>query len=75
MMGLFRRRFGGGCAQADDGLSRDPLSSRDRAELAELRREKRDLRRRNAILKGGEPVLAAVAQPVFVGEHRARFRG
>lgn len=45
-------------AEADDGSRQDLLSSRERAELAELRRENRDLRRSNEILKAASVFFA-----------------
>jgi transposase len=45
-------------AEADDGSRSELLSSRERAELAELRRENRDLRRSNEILKAASVFFA-----------------
>ena len=45
-------------AEADDGTRQDLLSSSERAELAELRRENRDLRRSNEILKAASVFFA-----------------
>ena len=45
-------------AEADDGSRQDLLSSRERAELAELRRENRELRRSNEILKAASVFFA-----------------
>ena len=45
-------------AEADGGSRSDLLSSRERAELAELRRENRDLRRSNEILKAASVFFA-----------------
>ena len=45
-------------AEADDGSRQDMLSTRERAELAELRRENRDLRRSNEILKAASVFFA-----------------
>ena len=45
-------------AEADDGSRQDLLTSRERAELAELRRENRDLRRSNEILKAASVFFA-----------------
>jgi len=45
-------------AEADDGSRRDLLSAREREELAALRRENRDLRRSNEILKAASVFFA-----------------
>ena len=45
-------------AEADDGSRRDLLSVREREELAALRRENRDLRRSNEILKAASVFFA-----------------
>ena len=45
-------------AEADDGSRRDRLSSAEREELSALRRENRDLRRSNEILKAASVFFA-----------------
>jgi len=45
-------------AEADDGSRRDRLTSAEREELAALRRENRDLRRSNEILKAASVFFA-----------------
>jgi transposase len=45
-------------AEADEGLGRDRLSSSDHEELVALRRENRELRRANEILKAASVFFA-----------------
>ncbi len=45
-------------AEADDGTRADRLTTAEREELAALRREIRDLRRSNEILKAASVILA-----------------
>jgi transposase len=50
--------------EADDGTRRDRLSTAEREELATLRRENRDLKRSNEILKAASVFFAkALDQP------------
>ena len=66
-------------AEADGGGRQELSSSSGRDELAELRREVRELRRANEILKGGERVFRQGARPdpievsAFIEERKADF--
>lgn len=65
--------------EADDGARSDRLASVEREELTALRREVRDLRRANEVLKGGECAFRPRARPIpsevsaSVDERRGRF--
>jgi transposase-like protein len=58
------RRCASGCARPNDaGKRKELLSSEEREELAQLRKDNRELRRANEILKSASAFFAAEVDP------------
>jgi transposase-like protein len=53
----------GAKAEADEGKRKELLSSQEREELARLRKDNRELRRANEILKAASAFFAAELDP------------